>query len=290
MSDKAERVGTRQHLRSTGAANVDGVEDGDVVIDPPIDPPIDPRILAAIKQVIHEEVGSRLARIDEALASLVKVNERMEALEKSMQFTAERLDATVKQLLPAITDHMAQLADGLVQQTLQIDVHRRKWNLILHGVDGPAGEDEAATRSTCVSFANSVLKVSDAKSTQFAACHRLSGKANAGIIVRFSDLAQRDRWLAGTRHLRNHAKKVTLCPDLPPVLRPSKDELMLTRSKLSPSVKAKSRVKYLPHWPFVELRIEGQPPKRSATQLSHIAAKVLGMDPLLKIRESNDTQ
>ena len=106
-----------------------------------------------------------------------------------------------------------------------------------------------------------VLRVEDANTTVFAACHRLSTKRNAGIIARFMDLAQCDQWLSGTKNLNNYNKKISISPDLPPVLRPAKDELLQERSKLPLQTKIKSRIKFLPHWPFVQLKVEGQAAK-----------------------------
>ena len=157
---------------------------------------------------------------------------------------------------------MARIAESLAHQTLQIDVHMRKWNVVIHGIDGPAEEEEGVTRTKCVNFALEVLKVADVDAWHLAACHRLSRKANAGIILRFTDLAQRDRWLTGTKNLRGHNKKISFSVDLPPILRPLKDSLMLMRSRLEPNIKSKSRVRHLPQWPFVELHIEGQSPKQ----------------------------
>ena len=91
--------------------------------------------------------------------------------------------------------------------------------------------------------------------------------------------------MAGTTHLKGNAKKISLSPDLPPVLRPMKDALMLKRSKFSKELKEKSKVRYMPHWPYVELRMEGKQPERPVTSISDIATKILGLDPLLKIRE-----
>ena len=93
------------------------------------------------------------------------------------------------------------------------------------------------------------------------------------------DLAQRDRWLAGTKHLKNHSGKVSISPDLPPVLRPLKDELMMERSKLPAHIKQKSRIKFLPQWPFVELKTYGQPPKRSSVNLRSVTAQEAQCEP-----------
>ena len=180
---------------------------------------------------------------------------------------------------------MSHLAEALARRQLELEVHRRKWNLVIHGIQGDAKEDGSVTRQTCVQFAKTALKVPDAEATAFAACHRLSQKPNAGIILRFVDLAQRDSWISGTKHLKNYSGKVSISPDLPPVIRPLKDELMEARAKLPTDIKQKSRLKFLPQWPFVELRIEGQSPKRPSSSLSSVTSKMLSIEPLLRLRE-----
>ena len=210
---------------------------------------IDGRILTAIKLAVREEmceIFPQLEKIDKALANLVEVQQRMEVVEESIQFTSEHLDALATKVLPALSIHMAQIAESLAHQTLQVDVHCLKWNVVIHGIDGPAGEEEDVTRAKCIKFAREALKVDDADTWHLAACHRLSRMANTGVILRFIDLAQRDRWLTGTQHLRGHVKKISVSVDLPPILRPLKDNLMLARSKLVPNIKSKSRVRHLP--------------------------------------------
>ena len=251
--------------------------------------PLDPRIIQAITLAVKDEmkpINERLTSIDKSLIKLVEIEKRVTDLEKSVQFTSDRMDSLVNELLPSLADHVRKVSNSLAQQTLQMDVHRRKWNMIIHGIDGAAGEDEGVTRAKCVKFAKDVLKVNDADNTHFQACHRLSRKINAGVIVRFCDLKQKDSWLSGTKHLRDYNKKVSISPDIPPVLRPIKDNLMLKRSELEPTIKAKSRVRYLPQWPFVELRIEGQRPTYPAETLESVTAKILGFDPLLVVKES----
>ena len=202
----------------------------------------------------------------------------MEVVEESIQFTSERLNALATEVLPALSNHMARIAESLAHQTLQIDVHRRKWNVVIHGIDGPAGEEEGVTRSKCVN-----LLWRSSRLLMLNAWHL----ANAGIILRFTDLAQRDRWLTGTKNLRGHTKKISDSVDLPPILRPLKDSLMLMRSKLEPNIKSKSRVCHLPQWPFVELRIERQSPKRPQETLASISAKVLGFDHVFKVNKNS---
>ena len=246
---------------------------------------VSPEMLAAIKLAIKDVVGTQLANIDKALTQLVQINERIEGVEHAMQATSDRLENAITTMLPAITAHMSHLAEALARRQLELEVHRRKWNLVIHGIQGDAKEDGSVTRQTCVQFAKTALKVPDAEATAFAACHRLSQKPNAGIILRFVDLAQRDSWISGTKHLKNYSGKVSISPDLPPVIRPLKDELMEARAKLPTDIKQKSRLKFLPQWPFVELRIEGQSPKRPSSSLSSVTSKMLSIEPLLRLRE-----
>ena len=162
-------------------------------VDEEID--IDARILAAIKLAVREamgEISARLENVDRTIANLVEVQQRIEVVEESIQYTSDRLAALATEVLPALSNHMSQIAETLTHQTLQIDVHRRKWNILIHGIEGPAGEEEGITRAKCIQFAREVLKVTDAETWHLAACHRLSQRANAGIILHFLDLAQRD--------------------------------------------------------------------------------------------------
>ena len=98
------------------------------------------------------------------------------------------------------------------------------------------------------------------------------------MIIRFTDLSQRDEWLAGTSNLKGLEKNFSLTPDLPPVIRPYKDQLMLQRKQMPAEVKSKTRIRYLPKWPFVELRTEGQPPVRPDVTLRDITPTILGLN------------
>ena len=253
-------------------------------------PQVDPHILAAIKQAVREVINTTLSKIDEALQQLVQLSEHMVDVERSMQFTSDRLETAVTTLLPAMTAHMSQLAEGLSWRQLELEVHRRQWNLVIHGIEGTKKEDEAVTRQVCRGFAKEVLRVEDADATVFAACHRLSTKRNAGIIIRFMDLVQRDQWLSGTKNLKNSNKKISISPDLPPVLRPAKDELLQECSKLPLQIKQNSRIKFLPQWSFVQLKVEGQAPKSSSLTLRAVTTSMAGVDPLLQLNESKTVE
>ena len=268
--------GNNRSSRSGSRQKADAPED---------QPPLDPILIAAIRQAVRDEVSVELKKISDNIDDLVAISKRVEEVETAMKATYDRLENTINVMLPAVNEHMMKIAEGLTSQSLALEVHRRKWNLILHGVEGPAGESEAATRKACLKFASEALKLKDCEKTQFAACHRLSRKKDAGIIIRFLDLAERDRWLSGTVHLKNYASKVSLSPDLPPVVRPMKDELMLIRSKLDAETKKKAKVKHTPRWPFVNLQIEGQRPRLPTKTLGDIVKETTGVNSSINFKD-----
>ena len=72
-----------------------------------------------------------------------------------------------------MSDHTARITESLAHQTPQIDIHHRKWNIVIHGVEGPVGELVCATHTKCIQFVKEVLKEENAATWHFAACHWL---------------------------------------------------------------------------------------------------------------------
>ena len=102
---------------------------------------------------------------------------------------------------------------ALAERMLDLDVHARKWALVIQGVKGAAGEVEGDTRKTCLKLAADI-GVESAANTQITACHRLRHDASdAGIYLRFSDLSQREAWLSKARHLQRVDSTVNFSPD-----------------------------------------------------------------------------
>ena len=233
------------------------------------------------------DIKSKMSSIDAQLKNTLAIKEAMEAVEKVVDYTSSRLDDIYSVSMPALSKHVEQVAVGLAMQTLDLDVHRRKWTLKIQGLKGPADEDEDDTRAACVTLARDYLQVDNASDADLAACHRLSKRADSGIIVRFKDLKQRTTWLSGARHLKNHFDKISISQDLPPVLRALKTELLGKRKDLPPQQKSKSNLRYLKSWPYIELKTgTGSIIRPSATRES-IAAAVIGLSPLLAVPEPN---
>ena len=231
---------------------------------------------ASIKVLVTDP----MARLEQQLAQMNDLVTKVSAVETAMQFTSKRMDDLEKVALPALASHVEQVASALALQTLDIDVHRRKWSLTVQGLKGDPDEDDADTRRACVRLARQHLDIEDAAEADFAACHRLSRKKDAGIILRFRDLSQRNKWLLGARKLKNLQDNISICPDLPPVLRPLKTELLQKRKSLPQEKKKNSHIKYLRQWPYVELTIPNSPKVRPSHQVSDIVSNVLGINPL----------
>ena len=244
--------------------------------------------LDEIKAVVRQQteasikvlVTDPMAILEQQLAQMNDLVTKVSAVETAVQFTSKRMDDLEKVTLPALASHVEQVASALALQTLDIDVHRRKWSLTVQGLKGDPDEDDVDTRRACVRLARQHLDIEDAAETDFAACHRLSRKKDAGIILRFRDLSQRNKWLLGARKLKHLQDNISICPDLPPVLRPLKTELLQKRKSLPQEKKNNSHIKYLRQWPYVELTIPNSPKVRPSHQVSDIVSNVLGINPL----------
>ena len=115
--------------------------------------------------------------------------------------------------------------------------------------------------------------------SDFAACHRLAQKGNAGVIIRFRDLAQRNLWLSNPKNVRTLKDPISISPNIPPVLRPLKTELVHKRKALPATTKKGARVKYLNKWPYVELTVPDYPTIRHSSTKESIVESVIGFKP-----------
>ena len=166
-------------------------------------------------KLIKDELGGRLLRMVEKLQTIANVRQTVDALEKSAEFTASQLEELQSTAIPKIEHNMKKIASALVMQTLDLDVHRRKWSLTIHGLNGDRGEDDSTTRRKCIELAKNFLGVDDADPRDITACHRLKQSENSGVIIRFCDLSQRNRWLAGVRNLLRHPGISNISDHLP---------------------------------------------------------------------------
>lgn len=138
------------------------------------------------------------------------------------------------------------------------------------------------TRNACFNLARQHLGIENAETTRISACHRLRQEANAPLIIRFSDLDDRDRWLRNARNLRGHPDKVSITPDVSPAIRPMKKDILNQRRQLPQHIKQKATVKHLKSWPFFELVADGQRQAVPSMSKNDIMKTYTGVSHLMK--------
>ena len=171
-------------------------------------------------------------------------------------------------------------------QTLDLDMHRRKWSLTINGIKGASGGDDVDTRNACVQLARDHLGIPDADPNDLAACHRLARKEDAGIILRFRDLSRRNEWLFGAKNLKGHSDAISIIPDVPPVLRAVKKDLLQKRKALSPVDRKTAHIRYLRQWPYMELVVGKNRKIRSDIKKDSVVENILGFNALYSPQEN----
>lgn len=220
-------------------------------------------IKSTLKGLIDIELNPKLTTLQN---SVDNITERINTVEVSLQHASDRIDDIETKMIPAVQNKMDTSIEATVLKLLNLETHNRKWNLIITGLPGEAGEKESKTRECVLEFATQKLKVNP--SGRLSACHRLKQSAAAPILVMFTDLAERNVWLSSAKNLKeinekNKDKQIIISPDLPPVLRPLKADILKQRFQLPPEKKKLSNIKYLPTWPYVTLSINGEPTPRT---------------------------
>ena len=209
----------------------------------------------------------------------------MTGLESSLQFASKRIDDLYNTSLPALSAHVERVSTTLAMQTMDIDVYRRKWALTLKLLKDTTKEDEIDTHVPCVQLARDTLEIEKASVWDFAAWHRLSQKADAGIIIRFNDISKRNMWLANAKNLKGRAYHISTSPDVPPVLRPMKKQLLLKRKDLPPEDKKRSFISYHRQWPYMDLAVDNNRFVMSDVRKDTLIHSVLGVNLMLSIQE-----
>ena len=226
---------------------------------------LDADTLEQLRSISREELKEQISRsIDPLIKDVNIVVSKLDNIEKSINDlnvfksstdlalqNQELRIAELQHCVNKLADYVVNVASELSSYMLDLDNHSRKWSLIIQGIEGPAHEAEAATRKKCVDLATKMGVTSDhVKKTNLAACHRLSQSANAGIIIRFCDLRDRDAWLNKARNL-SKSDKISLAPDLPPKLRPLKTDLLNQGKDLPEEAKKSAKLKHLKSCPYI---------------------------------------
>ena len=193
------------------------------------------------------------------------------------------MDNVINTFLPALNQKVVDFATAIATTMIEKEVHSRKWSLVVQGIRGESGEPSELTRKKCIDLASQHLGV-NCGVTDFAACHRLNNKEKAAIIIRFVDLDVRNRWLLAAKKLATHPDRVSISPDLPPIGRQLKKELLIKRSELDANTKKQSHVKHLKCFPYVQLEIKGAAPIRPTCSPQNLATKYLNVTPYIDLK------
>ena len=270
--------------------------------------PIMPITIEDIRNVVKEEIGKALkeelnraleiaiAPVNASLATLTTsitdiknditaINNKHREIEASLQFQ----DTTLKQyetMFQTMKDFVVDIATNLSMYVLDMDAHSRKWSIMVQGLPGVGGESESVTRQKCADLGKKIKVQKPFASTNLAACHRLSQGANAGIIIRFTDLKDRNDWLAKARNLEK-TDKISISPDLPPKVRILKTNALNERKQLPAEDKRASKIKHLKSWPFIELIVNGEKRVPACSKLD-VVRDMIGIENIPSFQLSTD--
>ena len=206
----------------------------------PLDRDIRNAIKEAVREIIKEEVASKLLKLEQQSTVIADVQKSISDIQKSiMDINAtvsehgdtiklmdrslssmnEQTDDIKNNTVAAVDKKHGDLSTQICMNMLDIDKHRRKWSLTINGLTGTLNETEYITRSSVIDFAKNELKVPEPEKHKFAACYRLGSKSDSGIVVKFADLADRNQWLINAKNLKTSQKNIPISPDLHPCLR-----------------------------------------------------------------------
>ena len=241
-----------------------------------------------IKATIKDEVdtlSSRLGNIEQQMKLLADLKATVNAVEASITYTSGRIDDLCQNSLPTLARHLQEVTTGLALQAMDLDVHRRKWSLTIHGLKGEAGEEEEITGDACVKLPKDLPGITDPATTDFAACHRLSKQAGSGIIMRFRDFCTRNSWLGNAKKLCDHPDAISISPDLPLVLRPIKKELLAKRKDMPQSQRSKYNLRHLRQWPYIVLTGPEKSTIHPSISKEAIVENIIGLSLLVSLPE-----
>ena len=111
----------------------------------------------------QEDVLKRLSELEKHMSIVSKLKEVVEDVEKSLEFHVKQVQDIQTQVLPDLAAHFSDALTSVALQNVDLNVHRRKFSLVVQGIPGPASEDSADTRKAVISMAKTQMGVADAK-------------------------------------------------------------------------------------------------------------------------------
>jgi hypothetical protein len=208
-------------------------------------------ITAAVAKAINEEVPKVVdTTMKKWTEQLIELEERCEV--------AEAKAAEAEKEVAHLTHRLKEVSVTNALHSVDRDVYSRKWNVIIGGLPGIEHETDTSTEAKVRDMAKTQLKIPSAHAMTLAACHRLSQKKNAPIIVKFVNLSDRNSFLSNAKELKNTQMNISISPDLPPILKDLRDEILKERKNQPTEQKKQSKIEYTKSWPYMTLKSNGK--------------------------------
>jgi hypothetical protein len=220
------------------------------------------KMKAIIGDAVHDAISIEIKKVHEvvqlAVSTAVKdLQDKVTALEGKLESITNTNESLIDENTQ-LKKELSKVAVTSAMQDITREMYSRKWNIILHGIPGLPKEEELTTENTVRQMAVEHLKIDNAMDkTQhpFAACHRLSGAKDAGIIIKFGNLTSKNHWLASAKNLKNSSMNISISPDTPRCLKELRTEILNYRKKLQPEQKKAAKIQYSQTWPFITLKL-----------------------------------
>ena len=219
----------------------------------------------------------RLGELEAKVGKIDTLDNTVQQIDRSIQSHSNAVEDFKLKVLPAMVNHVNGVLQRLTLSHVDLNMHRRKWGVIISGLKGASGESEADTRNAVVNMGKTKLKISNADRQDFVACHRLKQGDSAPIIARFADLSQRDAWLAKAKSLKDTG--ISIAVDVPPCLRDVKKQLVdIKKSLLTQEARRRSYIRHYPSYPYFKLiRHDKNEPTLHTYSKDDIAKKCLDL-------------
>lgn len=233
-------------------------------IDASVQRAVDAAVDAAVQRAVDAAMAkwtNKIQGLENEIASLKLENTKLQETisENAAKSELHTMDLeSFQETQTNQNEELSKIATTTAINAIDQDVYSRKWNLIINGLPGTRGEPEGETEAKVRKMAATALKITKAENRAeipFAACHRLSQKEDAGIIIKFVNLADRNSWLSQAKELKHSAVNLSISTDLPPVLKPLKADILDHRRKLQAEAKKKSKIIYSKSWPYMTLQL-----------------------------------
>ena len=194
-----------------------------------------------LKQFIMQMKEDIMSKLDQNQRDIREIREELRNMkttvsdvEKATCNHAQRLDDIEKKTIPEVKSTMAKTVSQLEEKLLLLEIHDRKSNLLVYGVEEKKDED---IKTDILDVWHHNFSVSDEqldRGTVMTDCHRLPqsqyAKPNKDgkmpprpIIVRFAYKSDRDFFLNSKNMKRG--SKIRVLEDLPPVMKRERGRL-----------------------------------------------------------------